>query len=134
MPERDPHGRDPHAPGAKLDDGKLLAGVCIGDFSNALIEVAKVTTHGAKKYTIGGWLHVPEGRRRYTDAMYRHLLREATGEVLDEDSKLRHFAHVCWNALAVLELSLRERSHEQTVNARRDVPSRQKGKGRRSMR
>lgn len=35
----------------------------------ALGEVAKVATYGAEKYTPNGWVRVPAGVQRYTDAM-----------------------------------------------------------------
>ena len=105
----DPNGIDQHAPGAKLDNGKPRHGIVLGAFSNALTEVAKVGTFGANKYSDNGWLSVPNGLARYTDAMLRHHFAEAGGEELDEDSGLSHAAHRAWNALAVLELALREK-------------------------
>lgn len=105
----DHNGIDQHAPGAKLDNGKPRHGLVLGAFSNALTEVAKVGTFGANKYIDNGWLSVPNGLARYTDAMLRHHFAEAGGEELDEDSGLRHAAHRAWNALAVLELVLREK-------------------------
>lgn len=105
----DPNGIDQHAPGAKLDNGKPRHGLVLGAFSNAMTEVAKVGTFGANKYSDNGWLSVPNGMARYTDAMLRHHFAEAGGEELDEDSGLRHAAHRAWNALAVLELALREK-------------------------
>jgi hypothetical protein len=105
MTEQDPHGIDQHAPGAKLDAGKVLAGV-LGDFSLALAAVAEVGTFGARKYSRGGWQSVPEGEQRYTDALWRHLLTERH-ESHDPDSDLLHAAHLAWNALARLELHLR---------------------------
>ena len=103
--EQDPHGKCLHTPGAKADMGKVKAGV-IGDFGLALLAVAEVGTHGADKYTRGGWQHVPSGQERYTDAMWRHLLK-AGQEEFDQDSGLSHKAHAAWNALAVLELEIR---------------------------
>ena len=105
----DPNGIDQHAPGAKLDKGKPRHGLVLGAFANALTEVAKVGTFGANKYSDNGWLSVPNGLARYTDAMLRHHFAEAGGEELDKDSGLRHAAHLAWNALAVLELALREK-------------------------
>lgn len=98
-----------HAPGAKLDNGKPRHGLVLGAFSNALTEVAKVGTFGANKYSDNGWLSVPNGLARYTDAMLRHHFAEAGGEELDKESGLHHAAHRAWNALAVLELALREK-------------------------
>lgn len=103
--ERDPLGTDAHAPGAKLDAGKVLAGV-LADFSLALLAVAEVGTHGAKKYSRGGWQSVPDGETRYKDADWRHLLK-GRHEDFDIDSGLLHEAHRAWNVLAALELRLR---------------------------
>jgi len=104
--EADPNGLDPHVPGAKLDEGKILAGV-LGDFGLALKAVAEVGTFGARKYTRGGWQHVENGIERYSDAGWRHLLEERYEERA-EDSGLLHLAHRAWNVLAELELRLRE--------------------------
>jgi len=107
MPEeKDPHGIKPGEPGAKLDEGKILAGV-LADFSLALTKVAKVGTFGARKYSRGGWQSVPDGITRYYDAKWRHLLAERH-EPIAQDSGLLHAAHEAWNCLARLELILRE--------------------------
>lgn len=105
--ERDPHGTTPHAPGAKLDAGKPRCGLVVLGFPRALLEVSRVGTFGANKYTDHGWKTVPNGIERYTDALLRHLFDEATGEVHDKQSELHHAAHAAWNALARLELMLR---------------------------
>ena len=104
--EADPAGLLPNQPGAKLDSGKLKVALCILGFANALEAVAEVTTFGARKYTPNGWKEVPKGFDRYTDAMFRHLLKEETEGLYDEDSNLLHAAHVAWNALARLEFLL----------------------------
>ncbi len=96
---------DFHAPGAKGDQGKIMAGL-LADFSLALEEIAKVSTYGAKKYSPGGWQAVPDGIQRYTHAAWRHLLRMQREEI-DPESGLRHEAQVVWNFLARLELKLR---------------------------
>jgi hypothetical protein len=106
--DHDPTGRGQHEPGAKLDGGKIRCGLVLGGFSRALEQVAAVGTYGAAKYTDNGWRSVPSGQDRYTDAMYRHLLAEAQGLECDPESHLLHAAHAAWNALARLELMLRE--------------------------
>lgn len=105
--ESDPTGKDPHQPGAKLDAGKVEMGLILNGMPRALLQVARVATYGANKYTRDGWMSVPDGPRRYTDAMYRHLNAEARGEIHDADTQLEHAAHAAWNALARLELLLR---------------------------
>lgn len=107
--EKDPLGKDQHEPGAKLDDGKILAGL-ISNFGQALLEVAKISTYGAKKYTRGGWQHVPDGVTRYNDAFWRHLLEQGGDlDKLDKDSGLLLQAQIVWNALATLELYIRNK-------------------------
>ena len=97
------------APGVKHDHGKPRCGLALLGFSRALLEVARVGTFGAAKYTDNGWVQVPDGHARYTDAMLRHLLAEAESPV-DAESGLSHAAHAAWNALARLELELRATS------------------------
>jgi len=112
MNEKDPTGRNPNEPGAKVDAGKpCLYRGAINYFPRAIEAVAEVSTFGANKYCWGGWETVPDGVARYSDAMVRHLAKEAKGEVLDADSGLRHAAHFAWGALARLELMLREQEN-----------------------
>lgn len=106
--EADPHGKSQHEPGAKLDAGKPRAGLVLGGFARALLAVSEVGTVGAEKYSDDGWTHVPNGQARYTDAMLRHWLMEASGESRDHGTGLLHAAHFAWNALARLDLMLRE--------------------------
>ena len=106
--ESDPHGTPQHTPGAKLDAGKIRAGLVLGGFARALREVSAVGTYGANKYTPNGWIQVPNGVERYTDAMHRHLLSEASGEARDKDTEILHAAHAAWNALARLDLMIRK--------------------------
>ena len=108
IPETDPTGREAGEPGAKLDHGKNRLGLIIGGFPRALWAVGEVGTYGANKYSDNGWMEVPDGVNRYTDAMYRHLFKEAMGEHIDDESGLLHAAQSAWNALARLELMLRE--------------------------
>ena len=98
--------------GARKDDGgkaPIYRGV-LAYFPDAVASVASVSAFGASKYAWNGWLHVPDGLGRYTDAMVRHLLEEGKGDVLDPDSGLAHAAHSAWNSLARLELLLRKES------------------------
>jgi len=105
--ELDPHGFAQHAPGAKLDAGKAPVSLILHGMPRALLAVASVADYGARKYSPNGWAQVPDGARRYTDAMFRHALAEGI-EKIDEESGLQHAAQVAWNALARLELMLRE--------------------------
>lgn len=107
---RDPHGKNAHEAGAKLDDGKPRMGLVYEGFALSLLEVGRVATYGANKYTDHGFLQVPEGVARYTDAMHRHFLAENIEGPFDPESGLLHAAHGAWNALARLELMLRDAS------------------------
>lgn len=104
-----------HESGAKDDGGKPDASL-LQFFPKALLEVARVGSFGQAKYTRGGWVDVPGGIVRYTAAMIRHWLSEPDG-TYDTDPScekygykdvIRHDAQVAWNALARLELQLRE--------------------------
>ncbi len=94
-------------PGAKHDGGKTRPSLVLGGFARALEAVAEIGTFGARKYCDHGWVKVPNGVARYTDAMLRHYLAEQRGEDVDEESGLLHAAHLAWNALARLDLMLR---------------------------
>lgn len=71
--------------------------------SSALLMVSEVGTYGANKYTPNGWKDVPDGRDRYFDALWRHLLKVAS-ESRDQDTQMLHMAHAVWNMLAVHQL------------------------------
>ena len=108
LQEKDPNGTDQHAPGAKMDDGKLLAGLVLGDFAHALQDICAVGTYGANKYTDSGWTQVPDGINRYKNAMCRHLLA-SNYELNDPESGLPHLHHAGWNILAMMELQERSK-------------------------
>lgn len=103
--EIDPNGKSAHEPGAKLDHGKVAAGL-VHDFSLAMLAIAAIGDFGMRKYTRGGWQSVPNGEERYFDAMWRHLLK-SRHEELDPDSGLPHLDHALWNLSAVVELRKR---------------------------
>jgi hypothetical protein len=102
--ESDPNGIDQHEPGAKLDAGKLMAALLL-QFPHALEAIAQIATYGARKYSPGGWLSVPDGINRYADAEWRHKLKRAQGEERDPESGRPHRWHEAWNVLAQLELT-----------------------------
>jgi len=97
-----------HEPGAKLDSGKIRPALVLGGFARALAAVSAVGTFGAEKYSDNGWVSVSNGQARYSEAMLRHWLAESGEERYDPESELLHAAHLCWNALARLDLMLRE--------------------------
>ena len=105
---------DQHQPGVKNDHGKNKLGLIFNGFANALWAVGQVGTFGAVKYTEDSWCSVLNAEKRYTDALYRHLLLEAQGEKFDDESGLLHAAHTAWNALARLELQIRKISQTES--------------------
>jgi hypothetical protein len=76
--------------GRKFDGGKLEYGLVPPHGLKALTEVL---TFGAQKYERDNWIHVPEAKRRYFDAMQRHTWAWKEGEKFDPESGLHHLAH-----------------------------------------
>lgn len=111
--QRDPKGLDAKQPGAKLDAGKspVFRGL-LDYFPRACLAVAEVSDRGAKKYTWKGWEQVDDGVNRYFDAMVRHIATESIEGKRDSETGLYHKAQIAWNALAALELFLREQEKE----------------------
>lgn len=93
--------------GVKNDKEKvpLYRGLFV-QFPRAMEAIAAQSAHGATKYSWENWRRVPNGIDRYSDAMVRHLLAEAKGEVHDPDSGFPHAWATAWNAIARLELML----------------------------
>lgn len=111
IPEIDPKGLKQNDPGAKLDTGKVEVGLIFDDMPRALLAVAEIGTYGRHKYSKGGWKHVEDGIERYTNAMDRHRLKESI-EGIDQETEMLHAAHLAWNALARLELMIREQQSD----------------------
>jgi hypothetical protein len=108
--ETDPTGKSAKEPGSKLDAGKAPVFQGLLDyFPRACMAVAEVSATGAEKYAWKGWETVPNGFVRYSDALARHLVKESTEGAFDVDTGLLHAAQVAWNAMARLELMLREK-------------------------
>ncbi len=98
----------------KYDEGKSpVTRGCLQYFPLALAEIAQVSDFGAVKYDWYGWAEVEDGINRYNNAEGRHLVAEGQDlKNLDEESGLLVAAHTAWNALAKLELILKELEHE----------------------
>lgn len=120
--EKDPYGRNPHEPGTKLDAGKapVFQGV-LDYFPRAIKQVAMVSAFGASKYAWKGWESVPDGVNRYSNAMGRHITDEAIEGPVTHDSGLLHKAHIAWNALAALELYIRQEEQGKNAHYQRDA-------------
>jgi hypothetical protein len=76
--------------GRKYDGDKLEYGL-LPPF--ALEETVKVLTFGAQKYERDNWQKVPDSKRRYFDALQRHVWAWKQGEQFDEESGIHHLAH-----------------------------------------
>lgn len=99
--------------GKKYDNGKPMAGTLTDVFSRALMAVGACIEYGTHKYpNPKNWQLVDNGIKRYRDAMIRHLLKYNAGIDKDEETGLPHLAHMCWNALAILELYMQEHKDE----------------------
>ena len=80
-----------------------LASGVLDYFTQALIEVAKVSYEGNKQHNPGEPLHWARGKSQdQADTMLRHFTERGT---LDTDG-MRHSAKMCWRALAILQLEL----------------------------
>jgi hypothetical protein len=76
--------------GRKFDGNKLEYGLLP---PLALEATVDVLTFGAQKYERDNWKHVPDSKRRYFDAVERHIWAWKKGEILDPESGKHHLAH-----------------------------------------
>ena len=70
--------------------------------AGTLLEVVRVLTFGAQKYDDDNWMGVPEARKRYYDALQRHVEAWWGGEVADPESGFHHLAHAVCCALFLM--------------------------------
>ena len=94
--------------GAKYDDGKILFRPLMQGLALPLLAVAAVLSYGAQKYAEDSWQTVPDGKRRYEDAYYRHMNARAQGEVYDAESGLPHRAHELCNLMFLLWFDIKD--------------------------
>jgi Domain of unknown function (DUF5664) len=112
--EDNPMPQDTCILGRKADIGKaqIYKGV-LQQFPLAISEIAKLSEHGAEKYSWENWKIVDNAISRYSDALMRHLLEEAKDNDTDPESGFYHAVHTAWNALARLELLLDDEKHRE---------------------
>ena len=94
--------------GMKFDDDKNRLALVLRGFAKAIWRVGEVGTFGARKYAPDSWQKVQHGKKRYLNAMLRHLFLYFQGKMKDSESGFSHLSHVAWNALAVLTLEIEE--------------------------
>lgn len=94
----------------KFDAGKAPVWQGFIDyFPNAMLAVAWTSEYGFRKYgEWGGWRKLPNAIRRYFDGNARHNVLNSLEVYDDGDSGLAHAAQDAWNAMAKLELLIRE--------------------------
>ena len=76
--------------GRKFDGGKLEYGLLPPKALEATVEIL---TFGAQKYARDNWKYVDDSKRRYFDAMQRHVWAWKSGEQLDQETGIHHLAH-----------------------------------------
>ena len=77
--------------GGRKFDGNKLQYVLIPPL--ALKATVEILTFGAEKYEPDNWKNVPDSKRRYFDAMQRHLWAWKEGEQDDPETGKNHLAH-----------------------------------------
>jgi hypothetical protein len=80
--------------GLKYDEDKNRLGLIPVE---SLLELGKVYTYGAKKYSDESWKNVEPFEERYYDALLRHLFAWRGGERMDKESRLTHLSHAFCN-------------------------------------
>lgn len=108
--------------GVKFDGGKLpvMSGALMY-FPLGLMAVGAISQFGYEKYKAWqGWREVPDGYRRYGEALGRHILMQDQPDTTKDtarmqeiiapllngktpSTKLVHAAQAAWNALALIE-------------------------------
>lgn len=76
----------------------------------ATVEIGKVLTFGAKKYSPNNWHHVGKAERipRYGSALLRHVFAYLAGEKVDPETGLHHLAHAGCCLMFILDLDLQD--------------------------
>lgn len=69
-----------------------------------LSAVIRVLEFGASKYAENNWQSVPDARRRYYDAMHRHIDAWWQGEEEDKETGESHLAHAVCCAMFLMWL------------------------------
>lgn len=102
--------------GLRYDGGKLRYDLLPPD---ALEELVKVYTQGAKKYAENNWLKGMSWSRVF-GSLLRHAWAFWRGEILDPETGCHHMAHVAWNAFALCTYALRKIGTDDRVILKRD--------------
>lgn len=97
--------------GIKFDQDKLRYDLIPG---NALDELAKVYTFGAKKYADRNWEKGMAWSRIF-GAIMRHAWAWFRGQTHDPETGLNHMVHAAWGCLALVEYSITNKGQDDRV-------------------
>lgn len=100
-----PSTQEPDKIDMKFDVGKMDWTLLMEGVPHALEEVSAVLGYGCQKYEAHSWQEVTDAINRYKKAAWRHYMKLAKGETHDDESGLRHEAHIVTNLLFVMELT-----------------------------
>lgn len=98
--------------GRKFDGGKLQWGLLP---PNALEATVEILTFGAEKYEPDNWKWVPDSKRRYFDALQRHLWAWKKGEQCDQETGKNHLAHAMCCLMFLFEHDIIDFSDNEDV-------------------
>jgi hypothetical protein len=80
---------------------------------DALLEMVKVLTYGAKKYSPDNWKLLENSQQRYFDAANRHMWAWFGGEKKDRESGYHHLAHAMSSLLFIMQMDIEEEQRKQ---------------------
>lgn len=96
IPAREASGKHGVAAGIKFDGTKLKYRLVFWGFIEAVV---RVLMWGAKTYAPDNWKKVADRRERYKEAILRHSIAYAKGEIMDKDTQESHLACIGCNAM-----------------------------------
>lgn len=91
--------------GVKYDDNKPKFSLVKPE---AFVEMVKVLTYGAKKYSPDNWKLLENSQQRYFDAANRHMWAWFGGEKNDRESGYHHLAHAMCSLLFIMQKDIEE--------------------------
>lgn len=86
---------------SKITEGKIRLELVPVE---AIVEIGKALTHGAKIYGDNNWKNVDKDL--FYAALMRHIIEWRTGNLVDKDSGLNPLAHVLANAAFLLWMDI----------------------------
>lgn len=90
----------------KYDQGKLRYDLIPPEILEAL---AEVYTYGLNKgYGEESWKDVPDAKKRYTAAFFRHFQDYRKGNTIDPESTKSHLWHALWNIGTLVWFEMQE--------------------------